>query len=311
MPEKTWTLAAIRGLEERAFNAWPALQTVVAEGWVMRFSAGYTKRANSINAWHPEVPVMTAVAEAGALYDRCRLPLVVRVSPLAGNQTDDDLDAARFSRADETIVMTCAIDAVGTETVNDAGTDAVPDTRADAPRMSRTRSGSGAVPRVIIERSPSDAWIAGYATANNVPLHHRATLVDMLANLKHPAAFVTVTLGDPTTGGQSLSGQPTSGQSTRVEPPSAQPPSVEPGGFGLAVAERGMVGLFDIVTIEAARRQGIGRLIVTSLMAWGQTQGATAAYLQVVATNSTAHRLYQTQGFTEAYRYHYRTAPAV
>ena len=45
--------ALVRALEERAFNAWPAHQTVFHRGWVLRLSGGYTKRANSVNALVP------------------------------------------------------------------------------------------------------------------------------------------------------------------------------------------------------------------------------------------------------------------
>jgi predicted GNAT family acetyltransferase len=43
----------IQRIEELSVNALPALQTVVYDGWVLRFSNGYTKRANSISPLYP------------------------------------------------------------------------------------------------------------------------------------------------------------------------------------------------------------------------------------------------------------------
>lgn len=39
----------IRMIEELSMNAWPALQVVLYDGWVLRFADGYTRRANSVN----------------------------------------------------------------------------------------------------------------------------------------------------------------------------------------------------------------------------------------------------------------------
>ncbi len=43
----------IRTLEELSMNAWPALETVESDGWVLRFSEGYTRRANSVHPLGP------------------------------------------------------------------------------------------------------------------------------------------------------------------------------------------------------------------------------------------------------------------
>lgn len=36
----------VRLVEAYSLNAWPAAQTIVYEGWLMRLNQGYTKRAN-------------------------------------------------------------------------------------------------------------------------------------------------------------------------------------------------------------------------------------------------------------------------
>jgi GNAT superfamily N-acetyltransferase len=62
-------LSDVRRLEELAFRGWPALESRDVAGWRLRFSGGYTKRANSINALGPD-----AQADATTVH---------RLSPLA------------------------------------------------------------------------------------------------------------------------------------------------------------------------------------------------------------------------------------
>ena len=37
-----------REIEELTLNAWPPLETLFFDGWILSFSDGYTRRANSI-----------------------------------------------------------------------------------------------------------------------------------------------------------------------------------------------------------------------------------------------------------------------
>lgn len=79
----------------------------------------------------------------------------------------------------------------------------------------------------------------------------------------------------------------------------------QPVAFGRAVVMDGLVGVFQIATAPDQRRQGLGRKIVTSLLAWGRKHGAMRAYLQVVSTNAPARGLYRSIGFKPLYPYTY------
>jgi ribosomal protein S18 acetylase RimI-like enzyme len=77
--------------------------------------------------------------------------------------------------------------------------------------------------------------------------------------------------------------------------------------LGYAVAERGFVSLHEIATMPEARKRGLARRLVTSLLAWGRSQGARESWLQVVTTNTPARALYRSLGFRPAYEYVYVT----
>ncbi len=70
-----------------------------------------------------------------------------------------------------------------------------------------------------------------------------------------------------------------------------------------------LCGIFDIGVHPDYRRNGYGRIMTTSLIAWGKSQGATTVYLQVDLSNEKALPLYASLGFKEFYRYWYLHKP--
>lgn len=69
------------------------------------------------------------------------------------------------------------------------------------------------------------------------------------------------------------------------------------------------MGFGGLWVVPEVRRSGLGLAVVGALLDWGAAQGATTAYLQVLADNAPALALYDRLGFREHHRYRY-LAPA-
>lgn len=80
-------------------------------------------------------------------------------------------------------------------------------------------------------------------------------------------------------------------------------------GGALAAVDQGWACITAVHTLPAFRRQGVGRALLDTLLAWARGR-ASAAFLQVEADNEPAVRLYGSAGFRPAYRYHYRALRA-
>jgi GNAT superfamily N-acetyltransferase len=65
------------------------------------------------------------------------------------------------------------------------------------------------------------------------------------------------------------------------------------------------VGLSAVHIVEAARRRGVGRRLCEALLGWGAERAATRAYVQVLADNAAATRLYESMGFGVHHRSRY------
>jgi GNAT superfamily N-acetyltransferase len=79
--------------------------------------------------------------------------------------------------------------------------------------------------------------------------------------------------------------------------------------IGRATVEKPWVGFAAIEVDPASRRRGYSRAVMAALVSWAAERGATRAYLEVTADNEPAIALYASLGFTEHYRYIYRTPP--
>jgi len=98
----------IRCLEEKMLNAWPALQQVLFDGWVLRFANGYTRRANSVNFLYDGTQeIHQKIQQCIDIYRQKNLRPVFRITPLVHPANIDNLLAKLgFSRQSPTCVQT-------------------------------------------------------------------------------------------------------------------------------------------------------------------------------------------------------------
>ena len=91
-------------IEEASMNAWPAMQQILLDGWILRFSKGFTKRSNCI------VPIYAPFSDPSTqsllekirycenLYAREQLQTVFRLN---SSQNYDQLDGLLAERGYE------------------------------------------------------------------------------------------------------------------------------------------------------------------------------------------------------------------
>ena len=84
-----------------------------------------------------------------------------------------------------------------------------------------------------------------------------------------------------------------------------------PAAAALAVNAGGIGVYLNVVADRARRRQGFGRAVMQAALGWTLERGARHAAIQVMADNAPAIALYESLGFVEQYRYHYRRLPKV
>jgi ribosomal protein S18 acetylase RimI-like enzyme len=152
-------------LEHLSFNAWPALQTLVQDDWLLRFAQGYTKRANSVNALAPAVPasetdLQRRIAAAEALYARQGIRCIFRLSPLMHPEVGRLLEARGWAAFEETLTMTADLD-----------------------------SGPGMPAGVEVAVARDGDWSRGYMAFNDVAPQRQAIHDRMLDSIVPEAGF--------------------------------------------------------------------------------------------------------------------------
>lgn len=77
-------------------------------------------------------------------------------------------------------------------------------------------------------------------------------------------------------------------------------------GGGRATLDGHWMGVFAMNTIGVARRSGVALRVLTEFAEWGQSHGASHAWLQVMYDNNAARSLYSRIGMSAVHGYEYR-----
>jgi ribosomal protein S18 acetylase RimI-like enzyme len=160
----------IRFLEELSLSALPALETVFLDGWVLRFSNDYTRRANSINPLYPGArPLDDNLRDGEALYRRRGQRVVFKLTPAGLPEGLDQVLAERgYAHEAATSVQTLDLAA-----------------RA-APALGPT----------TLSEKLTDDWLSAVYVLNAIPERHQATLRQMLSRLAPQACFASLSVDD-------------------------------------------------------------------------------------------------------------------
>ena len=161
-------LDIVRACEERLVNVWPAVSTMLMEGWVVRFAHGYSGRANSASAVVPGAAMSEPLLETiERLYDEAGLPPSVRITPLAAPEVEPLLLRRGYRIKDQSRMMILPL-----ERYRDIAAD----------------------PRVRLEGAPSRRWLAGVSSHQEPSKRSPDHLFAIVGHLRVPAAFATLAM---------------------------------------------------------------------------------------------------------------------
>ena len=91
----------ISTLEDLSLNAWPSHQTLLYDGWILRFANGYTKRANSVNpVYSSKLDLDEKITFCEHIYRGKKLDVVFKLTAAASPANLDEVLSARGYQLD-------------------------------------------------------------------------------------------------------------------------------------------------------------------------------------------------------------------
>lgn len=157
-------------IEELSLNAWAALQTVLYDGWILRFANGYTKRANSVNPLYPSaLDPEEKISFCERLYQGQELPVVFKITPLAASARLEERLSVRGYRKD-------SLTSVQVRELGSAALQMAPEVR--------------------LQKDMSAGWLDSFCRMSGVSEANQETLRQILSNIVPSHCFVSLRAHD-------------------------------------------------------------------------------------------------------------------
>lgn len=156
----------MKELEELSLHHWPALQTIVYDGWLLRFAKGYTKRANSIQALYPStIEVEYKIAFCEQKYTSLNQPVVYKLTSFSEPSNLDGLLEQR-----------------GYELVDSSSVLLLDLAQASVPSY----------PDVEIERLLTKKWLDQLSTIQPEIGNQQQIMMEILRNILAPTVYISL-----------------------------------------------------------------------------------------------------------------------
>jgi N-acetylglutamate synthase len=159
--------------EEAAINGFPPMRQVVVDGWMLRFSNGVRRTANSVTpVREPSGNIGDVIAAAESLYRVQNLPTIFRIPSFVAPETDIQLAARGYTAEGESCIIEGPLEPIVVSGI-----------------------AVGGIADVALSGAPTTAWFAAMAQLQGQLPEFHAGYRQIVGGVTVPAAFASLAVG--------------------------------------------------------------------------------------------------------------------
>jgi len=164
----------IQDLEQLSMNAWPSLQTMLYDGWVLRFAESVTRRSNSVSPiFGSSIDVEKKISFCENLYNQQNLKTIFKLSShVYPPDLDEILTNKGYTIEAETSVQTCDL----TQT------------------HFATKQG------IVLNKELQEDWVRSFVQLNEFETTKRLTYYKILKNIVPEAVYASYRISNQIVG---------------------------------------------------------------------------------------------------------------